>query len=68
MSPTSSGGSSRQSPVSPNNDKEILTQTLQKEPKNRTEKNENREVHPNFQFCTLPRKKKSSNGGKISVI
>ena len=68
MSPISSGGSSRHSPVSPNNEKDLLTETLQNETKNRTVKNENREVHPNFQFCTLPRKKKSCNGGKLCFI
>ena len=65
MSPTSSGGSSRQSPDSlATNDKDNLFDNLHEETRTRSEKNEDRDIHNTFQFCTLPRKKKSSKGGK----
>ena len=63
MSPTSDGGSSRHSPASQNDDKDVSIETLQEETR-RTGNTEDVDVHPNFQFCTLPRKKKSVNGGK----
>ena len=67
VSPDLSGSSSRQSPDILPNVKETSLTNLHERKANTTEINAGSEVNNSFQFCTLPRKKKIINGGKICV-
>ena len=66
LSPISSAGSSRNSPVIPNNtEKNSWAEKLQDASCEILDKNGNRDINTTFQFCTLPRKKRLSTGGKL---